>query len=268
MPVKTSTEQQRSAPRWPRWRSFAALARRRAIELLFPPRCAVCDGDSPEDADAGPICDACRGRLLAGAQTRCAFCGEPRMQDAQQSCPVCNDRPGAFERVWTLGDYAQELRSVVLRMKHPHEALLATAVGELLWQRAGDTLAEWRPDAVLPVPMHWLRRAMRGSNSAEWLGETLSRRLAAPSAVGCVVRRRNTQPQSGLSPAARLLNVRGAFRLRRGADFSQRRVLIVDDILTTGATCGEIARLLRQAGAAAVSAVVVARASGNELRQS
>ena len=268
MPDKASIERQASAPRWRRWRAVAALARRRSLELLFPPRCAVCDADSPDDAAAGPICDACRGRLLAGAQARCPFCAEPRLYDAKQSCPGCDDRPGAFERVWTLGDYAQELRSVVLRMKHPHEAPLAAAIGELLYQRAGDALAAWRPDAILPVPMHWLRRAVRGSNSAEWLGETLSRRSGAPSAAGCLVRRRNTQPQRGLSPAARRLNVRGAFRLRRGSDFSQRRVLIVDDILTTGATCGEIARLLRQGGAAAVAAAVAARASGGEPRQS
>lgn len=147
-------------------------------------------------------------------------------------------------------------------MKHPHEAPLTAAIGQLLFRRVGASLAEWRPDAVAPVPMHWLRRTLRGSNSAELLGESLARNLAVESAAGCLVRRRHTQPQSGLSPGARTANVRGAFRLRGWADFRGARVLLVDDILTTGATCGEIARVLRRAGAAAVAAAVVARAEG------
>jgi predicted amidophosphoribosyltransferase len=108
--------------------------------------------------------------------------------------------------------------------------------------------------------MHWLRRVVRGANSAETLGAVLARRLAAPSGVGCLARRRFTRPQSGLSPHARFLNVRGAFRLRPGIDLAEARVLLVDDVLTTGATCGEIAKLLRQAGAAATAVAVVARA--------
>ncbi|HVW39622.1 MAG TPA: phosphoribosyltransferase family protein, partial [Pirellulales bacterium] len=210
------------------------------------------------------LCQACRRHLLSLAAPRCPFCGERKLAEELVSCASCGSQPGEFERVWTLGDYAQELRTIVLRMKQPREAPLSTAMCELLFASVGDSLAEWRPDAVLPVPMHWLRRALRGSNSAEWLGEVLARRLGVPNAAACVVRRRYTQPQSGLSPQARFRNVRRAFRLRKGVDWSQARVLVVDDILTTGATCGEIARLLRAAGAAAVAAVVVARASGSE----
>lgn len=247
-----------------RWRSIASQMPRRWIDLLFPPRCANCDAELASAGESGRLCGACLSRLLSLASLRCPYCGERKLEQALISCASCGDRPGEFERVWTLGDYAQELRSIVLRMKHPREAPLTTAMGELLFGSIDASLTEWRPDAVLPVPMHWLRRAMRGSNSAELLGETFSRRLGVSNAAACVVRRRHTQPQSGLSPSARFRNVRGAFRLRKGVDWSQSRVLLVDDILTTGATCGEIARLVRRAGAAAVAAVVVARASGNE----
>lgn len=237
----------------------------RWIDLLFPSRCANCDAEMAP-ADSGGLCQACRRRLLSLASLRCPYCGERKLAEALVSCASCGSQPGEFERVWTLGDYADELRTIVLRMKQPREAPLTIALGELLFASIGDSLAEWRPDAVLPVPMHWLRRALRGSNSAEWLGENLARRLGVPNAAACVVRRRHTQPQSGLSPQARFRNVRGAFRLRKGVDWSQSRVLLVDDILTTGATCGEIARLLRATGAAAVAVAVavVARATGNE----
>lgn len=233
-------------------------------DLLFPLRCALCDADSPSLERSGSLCGPCRQRLGALETRRCPYCGERQAENALTSCALCGGKPGEFERVWTLGDYAHELRSIVLRMKHPHEAPLTKAIGELLFDSMGASLADWRPDAVLPVPMHWVRRALRGSNSAALLGETLASRLAVPDAAGCIVRRRHTRPQSGLSPPARFRNVRGAFRLRAGIDWSQTRVMLVDDILTTGATCGEIARMLRKAGVAAVAVAVVARAAGNE----
>ncbi|HUY89879.1 MAG TPA: ComF family protein [Pirellulales bacterium] len=257
---------QESLTPWRRWRSIVAQVPRRWIDLVFPLRCASCDADMSGAAEPVAICQVCRQRLLADAAPRCPRCGERLALPELEVCSNCSDHPTAFERVWTLGDYAQELRSLVLRMKHSHEAPLTAAIGDLLFGRIGASLAAWRADAILPVPMHWLRRALRGSNSAELLGESLARRLAVPNAAGCLVRRRHTQPQSGLSPGARLANVRGAFRLRKGADFRETRVLLIDDILTTGATCGEIARVLRRSGAAAVSVAVVARASGNDSR--
>jgi ComF family protein len=245
---------------WPRWRRIWPQALRALTDLTFPPRCANCDAEVPAPAPANLPCAACLERLLATAAERCSGCGAP-LANGMDRCAECRLRPPAFDRVWVLGDYAGELRTAVLRMKRASEEPLAVALAELLFQRAGAEMCAWRPDAVLPTPMHWLRRAIRGANSAETLGAVLARRLAAPSAAGCLVRRRFTRPQSGLSPHARFLNVRGAFRLRPGVDLAQARVLLVDDILTTGATCGEIAKRLKHAGAAVVAVAVIARAA-------
>jgi ComF family protein len=133
-------------------------------------------------------------------------------------------------------------------------------MAELAFNRLEGELRAWQPDFVAAIPMHWLRRWFRGTTNAAILAEVLAGSLAARLASHQIVRRRWTRPQSGLSPAERLANVHGAFRLRRPSRFSGKSVLLVDDILTTAATCNEIARLLVKAGARRVGVVVLARA--------
>jgi ComF family protein len=110
--------------------------------------------------------------------------------------------------------------------------------------------------------MHWMRRLVRGINNPDVLADLLSRHLDAPLATAGLVRRRNTLPQKDLSPRERRLNVRGAFRVRKGYNVKGAHVLLVDDILTTGATASEAARVLKRAGAATVGVAVLARAEG------
>ena len=142
---------------------------------------------------------------------------------------------------------------------HEH---LATALGHLFSQRRQRELAEFRPDLIIPIPMFWLRRLQRQVNSAQAIARALGRSLQVPVVGGLLVRVRNTLPQKDLSPADRARNVRGAFRVppRRRHPSQGSRVLLVDDILTTGATCSEAAWVLKQAGAVAVAAAVLARA--------
>ena len=146
-------------------------------------------------------------------------------------------------------------------MKRPAGEQLTLAVGRLLAERRGAQLAQLRPDLIVPVPMHWWRRLVRGFNSAELLAQCLGRHLNAPVAH-VLVRRRHTQPQKDLLPRERFANVRDAFQVRERARRHWRgsHVLLVDDILTTGATCSEAARVLKLAGAATVAVAVVARA--------
>ena len=167
-----------------------------------------------------------------------------------------------FARAVALGNYEGLLRNAVLRMKRDTEEPLSAALAELLFQRREAALAALAADVVVPAPMYWLRRLARGTNSPEIVAERLARRLRLPCVPRMIRRLRNTRPQGALARQERLENVRGAFRLRHGCDVSGARVLLVDDILTTGATCGEIARQLLTAGAVEVSVAVLARAHG------
>ena len=113
-------------------------------------------------------------------------------------------------------------------------------------------------DTVIPVPLHWLRYWKRGYNQSEVLARGLAARLQLPCRTGWLRRIRNTPKQTAQTPAARRENVRGAFRTGRSADLSGRTILLVDDVLTTGSTCSEAARALRDAGAKNVMVAVLA----------
>jgi ComF family protein len=161
-----------------------------------------------------------------------------------------------------LGAYDGELRDAVLKTKRLLHENVSIALGHLLAHRRKGAIADFGPDLIVPIPMHWRRRFRRGTNSPEVLARCLGKHLGVPVAVGLLVRTRNTKPQMELLPGERFHNVRGAFRVRRVRRWRLKgsRILLLDDILTTGATCSEAADVLKRSGAAAVAAAVIAKA--------
>jgi ComF family protein len=186
----------------------------------------------------------------------------PAGLDAGGTCPACAGRRFAFDRVIRLGIYAGPMRAAVLRMKKDENRPLAEGVGRLLLAMRAIDLARLEASLVVPIPMYWWRRYRRGTNSARTVAEVLARRLELPLLPRLLVRRRNTLPHSNLSPEARRRNVRDAFAASRRYNINGLGVLLVDDILTTGATCHAAARELRRAGAREVTVAVAARAEG------
>lgn len=177
-------------------------------------------------------------------------------------CPRCDQLRPHFDAAVRLGRYEGALRAAVLRIKRADEAALATALGELLIHSARVQLTEFKVDVVVPVPMHWTRRAWRGANSPETIAQRLAAQLRLPMRTNLLSRRRRTSPQASLSPRQRKANVRGAFRAAKHRDLPGARVLLVDDIMTTGATLNEAAKMLSKAGAGFVAVAVIARAEG------
>ena len=175
---------------------------------------------------------------------------------------MCDGARLKFDSAVSLGPYRSELGEAMLRLKHPAGDVLSAAMGRLLYLRRGRDVASFRPDLVAPVPMFWTRRLARGTNSAEILAEGLARHLRVRLARGVIVRCRNTLPQARLKPRERFANVRGAFQVRARYDLDGLRVLLVDDILTTGATASEVAKVLKRAGVSRVAVAVLARGTG------
>ncbi len=161
--------------------------------------------------------------------------------------------------MFLLGSYEDPLRRVVLRTKNITQEYVSFALAELLWQRVGEAIRVWKPDIVVPVPMHWTRKVLRGTSSPDLMAPILARHLGAEP-IAALRRVRRTLRQGDLPRSARLANVRRAFGLRRGFRVQGARALLIDDILTTGATCNEAARALRDAGASEIAAAVIARA--------
>jgi ComF family protein len=231
------------------------------VDLQFPPACALCH-DELETGALGLLCQDCRANLVDD-RPACPRCGMQALASAVPGrCLRCKDDRFYFGSVVSLGSYQGTLRTAVLRMKRETHRALAIAVGDLLF---GTRAADWealKPDAVVPIPMHWSRRIWRGFNSPETISERLAGHLHVPLASHLLRRRRRTAPQASLPPTRRLANVRGAFRATAHPDLEGSRLLLVDDIMTTGATANEAAKMLTRAGASFVGIAVVARAEG------
>lgn len=247
------------AHRGPLWRRFAAGV----ADLLYPPICAACEDDLGAEYDEARLCAACRARLVEPQANRCPKCAArvaPTFRDGD--CPWCRDHDLRFDRTFTLGNYTDDLRDAVLRSKHGGSESLTAGLTLLLFRRYETAIRELNVDLVAPIPMYWLRRIRRGHSGPEVSADVLARLLQVKNYPHLLARKRNTQPQAGLSITARHENVRHAFAVRGKRRVQGRRVLLVDDVLTTGATCSEAARVLKQAGAALVAVVVSARAQG------
>ncbi len=244
------------------------VIRRAALDLVYPAACASCHAELDTDLADGPsssFCEACLADVTLFIGTTCRQCGVPvpavmaAKENGNVNCPRCRGPKLWFDETIAAGEYTGRLREWLLRMKTMDGDSLSLAVGQLVWQQCGERLTAEQADVVVPVPTHWRRRVAHGTNSASVLAEVFSARLSVPLATGMLRRERHTEPQSGLPATQKWLNVRGAFSLRAGYYLRGARVLLVDDILTTGATCSAAARTLKRAGAERVSVVVVAR---------
>jgi ComF family protein len=209
--------------------------------------CAACQHDL--FADPLPFCPRCAGSV-----------GPFAVIDGR--CRACRDEPFYFEQVVRLGPYEGLLREVVLRLKHQTGEGTAELFGERWAEHAAPQFEALHADAIVPVPLHWLRRWRRGYNQSASLARGLATRLGLPCNPSWLRRVRNTPQQTLQTPAGRKANVRGAFRTRAGAPVKGRTILLVDDVMTTGATASEAARALRAGGAARVVVAVLARAQG------
>lgn len=236
----------------------------RALDaLVFPWACSVCGIEGLSE----PFCTVCRSGLLeqsakatAIACPRCALPTGP-YADLREGCAVCRGRALGFDASFAFGPYEQALRDLCLRLKHERNAWLAPWLSDLLVEARSDEFGRLPPDAwVVPIPLHRWRYLRRGYNQAEALAHSLARRLGLP--LRQPLHRVIATPKlATLGLTMRADVMQRAFYVRACPTLIGRTVLLVDDVLTTGITCGEAARALKRAGAGQVIASVVARAA-------
>jgi len=228
------------------------------LELLFPvpPRCAVCGRELGRKDDREPFCPQCRQRLVWLPPFICRKCGKP-LPSPGYLCADCSVHRHYFERCRALGIYADVMQACIYRFKYDGQAELGRPLGKLMADKLG---GEGLPhlDAVIPVPLFPKKETARGYNQSALLAEAVGRHLHLPLIRQNLVRVRDTPSQTWQGRAERQANVRDAFAVRRPEEVADKRLLLVDDIYTTGSTINECARVLRAAGAAAVEVIVLA----------
>ncbi len=259
-------------------------------EAEYPENAAnfeVMDPEYAEYEDIFPknaqLCGECMKKMRPTRTPRCPFCCVK--MDAAHCCPgedwPLDSAHEGYDRVVPLGDYRAELRDAVLRMKHPRGEGLARSMGQIYSFYRRRELGTQRLDFVVPVPMHWFMKTVRRVNSPEILADMLAGSLELPVFRGLLRCNRLTQLQRSLRTEERRRNVAGCFSVKfpfpdnflvsadtpGKADFRRifqgRRVLLVDDVLTTGATCAEISRVLKtELGVSYVAVAVLAKARG------
>lgn len=237
------------------------------VDLVYPSQCAYCRDDLPATADDILLCGACRQRMSPPVESWCPRCSAPLQGSAgwEHDCVHCKDQKFEWGAAVALARYQGDLSRAIVRMKSAHAEPLTVALARRLFDDRGEAITQLRAELVVPMPMHWARRLVRGVNSPELIAEVLAQRLGLPMKMRALRRRRLTPLQTELGRQERHVNQRHSFRASGRAGLAGRRVLLVDDVLTTGATADEAGRILREAGAAAVFVAVIARAVGDDV---
>jgi len=229
------------------------------LDLLYPRACAHCGRPDP---DAGRyLCWDCMARVDFVQPPFCELCGDPvggRVGRAYR-CALCSERAVHFDAARSVARYDGVVGALIRDLKYRGAFWLAPDLADLL---AAGVRAHFDPgafDAIAAVPLHASKQRARGYNQSALLAARLGRRLGLPLARRCLRRTRADRSQTHLTVSERAANVAGAFDTRWNRWIEGRRILLVDDVMTTGATVNDCARALKAGGASAVRVITLAR---------
>ena len=214
----------------------------------LPQRCVLCDASSAE----AQICAACDADLPYASSARCLVCAVPLPQ--AEICGECLRTPPVFNSAQAVFDYAYPVDGLLAAYKFSGQLSLASLFAQKIVTRLD---CESLPDVIFPMPLHPTRLKQRGFNQALEIARDVGRKLSiAVDSVGCE-RVRATPAQVGLTREERLKNMRGAFHCAN--NFAGKRIAIIDDVMTSGASANALSKQLRELGAAEIQLWLVAR---------
>jgi competence protein ComFC len=250
-------------------RGWLAEASDAVVSVFFPAGCRICD-KLLVYASRVPICEECLDAFEGPPGKKCETCGQGLLwmtvrEGEPLVCRTCQQKTYAFERARSYGIYEGSLVSAIILLKwermEPLGEWFAGRLAEMVRQEAGLLAA----DLVVPVPLHRDRERQRGYNQAGLISKPLARKLGLPHKAVLLMRTRPRPEKQVLSLEERWESVRGAFATRPGSQVDNKRVLLVDDVMTTGATLDACAKALLESGAKSVIGLTVARAARNPL---
>jgi competence protein ComFC len=246
------------------WLAEAADA---IVSVFFPAGCRICERPLTT-ANRVPICEECLSSFKRVPDIVCEVCGRPltemtRKEGEPLLCPACQDNTYAFDRARSFALYEEAVVRAILLLKFEQIEPLGAWFAERLAKMVSPDRVSPVADVVVPVPLHRERERERGYNQAALISKPLAKRLRLPHKAVLLMRTRARPDKQVLSLEERWESVRGAFATRPGSKVDNLRVILVDDVLTTGATLDACARTLRDAGAKSVIGLTAARAARN-----
>lgn len=218
------------------------------MDAIYPRRCPICGNIvKPKGALA---CSDCYGKASLIREPRCKKCGKSIVHMEDEFCYDCNKREHMYEYGFSLWNYNDVMRKSIANFKYHHRREYAEFYAEEFVRIFGQTIIKLKPDALVPVPIHWTRYVERGYNQAQVLAEAIGRCLDIPVIDDLLVRNKKTVAQKKLDNKERIKNLQHAFSISGKWENSVKklnRLVIIDDIFTTGSTINLCAKILKQA---------------------
>lgn len=229
------------------------------LGCIYPARCAVCDDIIP--LKGGRICRDCAGKVTFENGFHCVKCGKFIKEEEEEYCGDCRRSRHRFDEGYGIFPYSGWAKSSVMRFKFHGRKEYEGFYGRAMALAAGERIRRWNPQVIVPVPMYRKKERLRGYNQAEVLAHALGRQISVPVRTDLVKRIQETKPQKELTRDMRRKNLLQAFETSPAAG-NYQRVLVVDDIYTTGSTADAVAGGLKQSGVNSVYILTICTGHG------
>lgn len=235
--------------------------RKKALDILYPPRCALCHGILV--SKGAFVCEKCAVKAKPVGEPRCKKCGKPLESEVLEYCGDCMRREVAFDEGIGIFPYDSMMQESMVYLKYHGRAEYAGYFGHMMWKYGKTAIKRWNIECIVPIPVHYGRLCKRGYNQAALLAEVLGGLSGLPVRQDLLLRRRMTAAQKNLNPSQRRKNLRDAFYVPGKAGY--RRILLVDDIYTTGSTMEAATRRLKEAGAEKIYYITACIGNGDKV---
>lgn len=228
------------------------------LNMIYPARCPVCDDVLYERDKIGrpAICPGCVSKLNPISGPACMRCGKPLEGEEQELCFDCVRKPHEYVRGVAAFAYTDAMKRSMYAFKYNNRREYAGFYADALCDNYSNTIRGWGADVIMPIPLHKSRQRSRGYNQAALLARELSRKLGIAYDDQTLLRAKKTTPLKELSDGDRVTNLKNAFQIKRNS-VEYKKIILTDDIYTTGATIDECARSLLAAGAEEIYFAVV-----------
>lgn len=225
------------------------------LNIVFPESCPICKNRS-SDHKIAPFCLECWETIIPYAGPACRKCGAPLVSEQSSICGECLDDEPAFEFARSFGLYEGALKKAIGHMKYYGIKRLSKPLSDIIISSKLPQV-----DLIIPVPLHLTRLRQREFNQSALLANNMAKGLGILLLLNCLVKERDTMAQVGLSSKERVKNLKNAFAVRKPELIRGKRLILVDDVVTTGATIRECSRVLKKAGAESINVLTLAHAA-------